>query len=115
MRGRDEAVEEEFRMIDLAISHVHHIRLTAIGARRLDAAVDVESAEDAEGIPRAVCIPPAVIRVDAVCRWYRRKWIRHPDLVSRRIEHERVSFVKVTPAGAYLVLVAKLSRGRGTT
>ncbi len=115
MRSRDEAVEEKLRPIDLPISDVHHVRLAAIGTGRLDATVDVEGAEDAEGIPSAVCIPPALIRVNAVRGWYCRKWVRHPDFISRRIEHEGMCFVKVAPAVAYLAFVAKFSRDWGTT
>jgi len=109
VRGRDEAVEEELGVIDLAIGHLHGVRLPAVRTRKLDTTVDVE------GIPSAIRIPPAVIGADAVGRGYRREWVRHPDLISRRIEHEGMSFMKAAPAVANLALIAQLARGRGTT
>jgi hypothetical protein len=50
-----------------------------------------------------------------VCRWYRRKWVRHPDLVRSRIQYERVGVVQLTPACPYVGLVPEFSSSRRTT
>src|SRR4051812_23755234 len=102
-RGRDEAMEEKIPIVDLTVSYLHHVRLAAIGARRLDSTVHIESAEDAKGIPGAVCIPPEVTRVDAICRRHCRERVRHPDLIGRLIQDEGVRFMKLPPARAYLI------------
>ena len=57
-------------------------------------AVDVEGGEDAERVPGAVRVPPAVAVVDTVRRRDRRKRVRHSDPRAVALEHERVGVVE---------------------
>jgi hypothetical protein len=76
----------------------------------LDLPVDVQGGADPERVPGAVGIPPAAGGVDAVGGRDAGERIRHPDLVRRRVEHERVLVVQAAPAGDDL---GGLAAGRG--
>src|SRR5205809_882916 len=115
MRGWDEKVEQKLGTVDRPTRDFHGVRLTAVGTGRLDATVDVERAENAESVPGAVGVPPAAARMYPVRRWHGRKWVRHPDLVRRRVQDERVGFVQLPPARPYVGLVSEFSSSRRTT
>src|SRR5262249_689614 len=66
--GRHEHVEKEVRSVDALPADVDRIRLPAVGADRLDPAVDLERGADPERVPGAVRIPPLLPRVDAIRR-----------------------------------------------
>src|SRR5207237_6474830 len=54
VRRGDEAMEEQRVVVGLLVADVDGHRLAAVGARRLDPAVDVQRGADAERVPRAV-------------------------------------------------------------
>ena len=111
-RGRDEAVEDERLVVGLRIPYLDRDRVAAVRARRLDAAVDMQRGADPECIPRAVRVPPTAARLDTVGGRHRRKRIRHPQLVRRRVKDERVRVVEATPRRENVLRIAELCGSR---
>ena len=63
VRRRDEDVEEERLVVQALVANLDGDRLAAVGAGRLDPAVDMERGADAERVPRTVAVPPAAARL----------------------------------------------------
>jgi hypothetical protein len=114
-RRRDETVEEEVGPLDPATRDLHGVRLATVGTGRLDATIDFQGAADTERVPGTVGVPPAAARIYPVRRWHRRERVCHLDLVRRRIQHQRVRFVQLSPARPYVALVAEFSCNRSPT
>ena len=90
-------------------------RLAAVGAGRLEPTVGVERRTDADGVPRAVAVPPAPAGVDPVGGRHDREGIEHPQLVGRLVEDESMLLVQPPPAGDDLLRVAQLRGYRRAT
>src|SRR5436305_7952735 len=70
---------------------------------------------DAEGVPRAVAVPPAAARPHPVGGRHGGEGIEHAQLVGGSVEDESVFLVQPPPAGDDLVWLAELRRdGRAT-
>ena len=111
----NKTVEQQIGTIGPLLFDLDGIRLAAVGTRRLDATVDLERTQNAEGVPSAVGIPPVAARVHPVGRRHCRKRVRHSYLGRRWVQHERMGFVQLTPACPHLALLTQLSRrGRAT-
>jgi hypothetical protein len=65
--GWDEAMEPQAFIVRLLIAPLHRDRLTTVGARRVDATVDIERSADTERVPRTVRVP-ALLRWRMACR-----------------------------------------------
>src|SRR5712692_2905088 len=69
-------------------------RLAAVGAARRDVPLDAERGADAEGVPRAVRVPPAPGRLNPVRGRDGRERVRHPDPRRGALEYQRVRVVQ---------------------
>jgi hypothetical protein len=105
-------MEEQLGAIDPSLVHLDCVGVAAVRAGRLNPSVDAERAEDTQSVPGAVCIPPPVSCVHAVRGGHGGERIRHPNLVCRRIEDERVRLMKLPPSGFHLALVSELAGTR---
>ena len=86
------------------IVHFDRDRFATIGTGCFDAAVSMQRAEYAEGIPSAVGVPPAVGSVNTVAGWRSREWIDHPDLGRGGVENERVRIMEAAPPLPHFVI-----------
>jgi hypothetical protein len=73
------------------------------------------AAQDADGVPGAVAVPPAAAGLHAVGGRHDREGIEHPQLVGGRIENDRVLLVQPPPACDDLLRVAQLRGHRRAT
>lgn len=98
--GWDEAMEPQAFIVRLLIAHLHRDRLTTVGARRVDATVDIERSADTERVPRTVRVPPSVIGEHPIGDRNRRERVSHPDLAGVRLQHQCMIIVQPLP-GAF--------------
>ncbi len=99
----DHAMEQQASIVRPLIAHVHRERLTAVGARRFDATIDMQRSADTERIPRTVRIPPTVVREHPIGGRNRRERVGHPDLASVRLQHQCMLIVQPLPTGPHVV------------
>jgi hypothetical protein len=107
----DQAVKEQAFVIGSLIAHRNPQRFTAVRARRLDPPVPVQGGADAECIPGTVPVPPPSGRLNTVGGGDTGERVRHPDLVGRQVQNERVLGVEPIPAGPDLRPAAAANSG----
>jgi hypothetical protein len=90
-------MEQEALVIHLLVSHLDRDRFTAIRARRLDPTIRVQGSTDAERIPDAIAVPPAIGRVHPIGRRHSRERVSHTNLGFGGVEHQRVCRMKLAP------------------
>ena len=97
----DEAVEDELSSSGPAVAHVDGELLAAVRADRPMRPSAPSAAQIPKASQRAVAVPPAAARMDAVGSGHRRERVRHPDLAGA-VEDEGVRVVQPPPALAHV-------------
>jgi hypothetical protein len=96
-------VEEEALVARPAVADLDLERLAAIRAPGLEPPIGVERRADPERVPRAVGVPRAPVRLDAVRGRDGGERVRHPQALAVVGEHDRMLVVEPPPAGPHLV------------